>query len=443
MNSSALPIPVANYLKKYGMPGWTLETAAHKRFNNIVVIPAIQEYENLKRLFDSLLQMDKTFFGETLFVVVVNNRSDSSEEVKKDNERSIEFIRQVIGESKLNELAEKRLTAKLNLGLADASSPGKELPEKDAGVGLARKIGMDLALNFFDYSNGKKKILICLDADCTVEENYLSAIVSSFNERQLSAGYVRYEHWMPNDEKERSAIICYEIFLRYYTLGLKYANSPFAFPTIGSTMVCDADSYVKIGGMNKKKAAEDFYFLEKLAKITTITGIETTKVYPSSRGSWRVPFGTGQRINRYFAGTHQEYILYDPLSFEILKRWINIFNGASILSSEEYLGAAKSISDGLYEFLVQNSFDKDWNSILKGSKSKTQIQKQKIIWFDGFRTLKLIHFLRDFSFPQTNMFDALDKIFSMMNYNVDTARTESIPEVTDQLEYLYHLRKIT
>lgn len=30
------------------------------------------------------------------------------------------------------------------------------MPEKDGGVGLARKIGMDLALGHFDYKNSGK-----------------------------------------------------------------------------------------------------------------------------------------------------------------------------------------------------------------------------------------------------------------------------------------------
>ena len=71
----------------------------------------------------------------------------------------------------------------------------------------------------------------------------------------------------PVDNDETKAIICYEIFLRYYVLGLKFAKSDYAFHTIGSTMLCTPDAYVKVEGMNKRKAAEDFYFLEKLAKI--------------------------------------------------------------------------------------------------------------------------------------------------------------------------------
>ena len=48
------------------------------------------------------------------------------------------------------------------------------MPHKIGGVGLARKIGMDEALKIFNYNSTSKKILICLDADCTVASNYLN-----------------------------------------------------------------------------------------------------------------------------------------------------------------------------------------------------------------------------------------------------------------------------
>ena len=443
INNLTIPQNVTGYLKRYDSSLWMFETSHQTAFNNIVVIPAIDEYDNLQMLINSLLENDETYFDETLFVFVINNKLSSSNEVKKDNAKAIGLLRQVIACSAENELAVKLLKSKIKIALVDAASAGKELPEKDAGVGLARKIGMDLALNLFNYSSNKKKILICLDADCTVERNYLSAIVSTFNENEMSAACVRYEHKFPEDEREKLATVCYEIFLRYYLLGLTFAKSPFAFQVVGSTMICDAESYIKVGGMNKRKAAEDFYFLEKLAKITHIHKIDTTKVYPSCRGSWRVPFGTGQRINRYIAGTHDEYSVYDPNTFQVLKLWLEIFNSGESDSSESILQSAKSFNEGLYEFLLQNNFNKDWENILGQSKSDSQIKKQKIIWFDNFRTMKLIHFLRDHSFPQLNMFDALDKLFEMMNYNTGIHRNEIIPSLPIQLEYLDVLRKLT
>lgn len=442
--NNSLPGYVNSYLRKYFVGHWKLETGYDKYYDNIVVIPAIQEYHNLLKLLGSLCELDPKYFPGTLFLFVINNSEDAKDEINADNFRTIEFFRRILRkESADDKLINKIIEKGMNIGFIDASTKENELPDKDAGVGLARKIGMDVALQYFDYKNTFKKILICLDADCLVGENYLSTIVEEFNKHNMNAAYVRFEHKLPKDKTEQAAIICYEIFLRYYWLGLKYANSPFAFPTIGSTMVCDAESYCKIGGMNKRKAAEDFYFLEKLAKVTTIHTINNTIVYPSSRGSWRVPFGTGQRVNRYIAKTHEEYLLYDPQSFAILKNWLGIFNSALYRNGNEFLEEAGKIHPKLKSFLEMNSFADNWNNVIKNAKSEEQIQKQKLMWFDGFRTLKLIHFLRDEAFTPINMFDAVDEIFKMVNYSQLISRNEPVPSIDVQIQYLDALRSIT
>ncbi|MCL4549638.1 MAG: glycosyltransferase [Bacteroidetes bacterium] len=437
------PPIVKNYLHKHGLSPWLLTVSGQKKFNNVVVIPAIEEFENVKRLLASLIRNDKKYFDESLFLFVVNNLKSSETPVKLDNRNTLNFLLGIIDKDHKAHDAEELISSGINIGVVDASSEGHELPEKDGGVGLARKIGMDLALTILDYNSNRKKILICLDADCTVENNYLTSIVEAINSKNISAAYVQYEHKLPDEPQHKLAIICYEIFLRYYLLGLVHAGSPFAFPTIGSTMICDSESYIKVGGMNKKRAAEDFYFMEKLAKIARVEKIGSTRVHPSNRPSWRVPFGTGQRVNRFLKEAHDEYVLYDPKSFVVLKKFIEIFYSEEILEVGEYLRQAKNIDISLHEFLIQNSFDESWNKILRNSKSAGQIQKQKLMWFDGFRTLKLIHFLRDNGYPLVNMFDALDKLFALIGKDSKVARSDLIPSVEIQIEYLKHLRQLT
>lgn len=444
VNKKSFPHYVEAYLKKYALDKWSVEPSRTKKYNNIVVVPAIEEYENLLRLFESISKIGEEYVDETLFLFVINNSESADEKIKSNNEKTIQFFRELKEKNNsVTELKEIIFDRNINIGFVDASSPGNELSEKDAGVGLARKIGMDIALNLFAYENNRKKILICLDADCVIEKNYLKAIVEEVNEKNIEAGYVQYEHKLPEDEIEKHAIVCYEIFLRYYTLGLKYACSPFSFAAIGSTMFCDAESYCRIGGMNKKKAAEDFYFLEKLAKITKIRKIDSSRVYPSSRKSWRVPFGTGQRINRFLAQTHEEYLLYDPRIFIVLKNWLDVFYSGKVLSGNEYLKEAEMINPFLSSFLKMPSFAESWDKIIKNSKTSEQIQKQKTMWMDGFRTLKLVHYLRDVAFPQVNMFDALDKIFSMMGVENEIVRKEQIPPLNVQLSYLKKVRDIS
>lgn len=434
-----LPTSVKNYLRKFSFTNWKLTTTTENRYNIIVVIPTIQEKENVKKLLASLSENDSLSLSKILFVFVINNLESSDDEVKEDNLGLLGYLKSIVECEPEDVLGNNLLEKKCNIAFVDACSNGFELPEKDGGVGYARKIGMDLALSYFNYEPKLNNTLVCLDADCLVSENY-AATLNKINENKLSAGYIEYEHLLPENDREKVAIIIYEIFLRYYVLGLKYSRSPFAFDTIGSTMFCNADSYVKIGGMNKKKAAEDFYFLEKLAKITTITKVNAAKIFPSSRGSWRVPFGTGQRVNRFNAGTHDEYSLYDPISFEILRNWHEVFFDEKILSADEYLLSASNIDSTLKSFLLDQSFVEAWTKIVNETTKKDQLQKQKYFWFDGFRTLKLIHYLRDSKYPVVNIYNALDQLFEKHFLKVN--KNKFINEWQTQYEYLKCLRTL-
>lgn len=443
-----LPENVEIYLSKYALRGWEIESAGLEHISNVIIIPAIREYENIRKLLLSMAANDNKYFESTLVIFVINNSVLSSEQIKEDNIKSINLLNSIINydSSIQDELINTVYKSGLRIGMVDAASSGKELPQKDAGVGLARKTGMDLSLVIFDYSLAGKKILVCLDADCTVDNNYITEIVDNFNERNLSTAVVNYSHRVDENTEERDAIICYEIFLRYYELGLKFAGSPFCFPTIGSTMACDYESYIKSEGMNKRKAAEDFYFLEKLAKNYTVEKIKSTAIYPSSRRSWRVPFGTGQRVNRYFAHVQDEYILYDPKSFFILKEWLKVFNDENHNSVDSLIQGAKNIDCSLHSFLINQKFETDWQSILKNSKTNAQVQRQKMKWFDGFRTLKLIHYLRDNGYPPVNMFQALNILLAEFEItppgctNKDESKDNYIPGIEIQIKYLEILR---
>lgn len=429
MNSiDNLPDSVKKYLKKFSSNLWSISNDYQRLFNNIIVIPSLAEFDLLPVCLKSLEENDTNILHDTLVLVVVNNSLSASDEIKKNNKKTIDYL--------------KNYQGKLNLSFVDASSDSKAIPDKYAGVGIARKIGCDLALKKFDYSNSNKKILFFLDADCTVHYNYLEKVLSEFNKKNLHSAVIEYEHIYSDTSPEAEAIICYEIFLRYHRLGLKFAKCYYDYHTIGSTIVCDVESYIKAGGMNKRKAGEDYYFLEKLAKLNKIYTITDALVFPSARKSWRVPFGTGQRITRHLSKKQNEYVAYNPGSFKILKRWLKIFMSDKTNEPKQILSEAKNISKALSDFLLANNFEKDWKQILKNNFSLKEIQKQKIFWFDAFRTLKLIHYLRDNGFPNINLFDAVDEMFKMMHINSKISREEEIPDIQIQKQYLLFLRKI-
>ena len=207
-------------------------------------------------------------------------------------------------------------------------------------------------------------------------------------------------------------------------------------------MLCTPDAYVKVEGMNKRKAAEDFYFLEKLAKIFPIGEIKSTSIHPSKRGSWRVPFGTGKSVDRYLSNSRDEYLLYNPKSFVILKTWLEVLNDTLISDQSALMKISKNIHPALSDFLTQQDFENFINKVLLKNNNPTEIEKQKHFWFDAFRTLKLIHYLRDATYPNINMFSAIDELLRMMKIENSIKRKSEIPDLKTQKEYLILLRKI-
>ena len=128
---------------------------------------------------------------------------------------------------------------------------------------------MDEALRRFDYVNRPEGIILCLDADFTCDFDYLVEIEKWFSDPERVACSIYFEHPLesPDNQRVTEAIILYELHLRYYVQSLRFASFPYAFHTIGSSMAVRSDVYRKQGGMNKRQAGEDFYFLHKVIPL--------------------------------------------------------------------------------------------------------------------------------------------------------------------------------
>ena len=413
----AYPEKIVNYLDKKSLNRWNLEWTEFSGVQAAIVIPAICEFENIKRVLLSLAQNNKSCLQKSLIIFVINNSVSSEPEVKDDNTKSIVFLRELINRKSSNDIVGVILNSGMNIALIDAATVRNEFDDDEGGVGLARKVGMDTALQIFSYSSPEKKIIISLDADCVVEKNYLAEIIGSFTNNKLFAALVDFEHNISEEGMNKLGIVSYEIFLRHYVVGLLFAKSPYGFHTIGSTIVCDHEAYIKVGGMNTKKAAEDFYFLQKLAKHYDIKRITSTKVRPSSRESWRVPFGTGRSITDFIINK-KNILLYDADVYVILKNWLELLHSDLSLNPDLILIEAKKIHPELFNYLENRGFRMDWEKILENSKSVKQLEYQRKNWFDAFETLKLIHHLRDTSFPMMNIESGVEKLFQVVKYSV-------------------------
>lgn len=435
----AYPEKVADYLKKKFLKNWELEWLEISGIQATIIIPAICEFENIKKVLQSLTKNDKSCLQKSLVIFVINNSVSSDPEVKVDNNKSLALLREIIERKSSDNFAGIIFCSGIQIGLIDAASEGKEFNDDEGGVGMARKIGMDTALQVFDYSTPEKKLIISLDADCVVEENYLDEIIRSFTNSNFSAATVDFGHNYSVDGINRLGIISYEIFLRHYVAGLLFAQSPYAFHTIGSTIVCEHEAYIKVGGMNTKKAAEDFYFLQKLAKHYTINRISSTKIKPSARESWRVPFGTGRSMID-FSSNKKSIFVYDADVYIILKDWLALLHSDLSLNLSQISNETKIIHPELYNFLESRGFSEDWEKILENSKSPKQLDYQRKNWFDAFETLKLIHHLRDTAFPMMEIKAGVEKLFQVVQHSVKFELSTEINTIENL--YAYYLSEL-
>ena len=156
---SHIPEIVRKYLNKFSTGNRKIFCDDLSAIANVIVIPAIDEFQNIVSLLNSLSEMDGRYFSSSLFLFVINNSAFSSDEIKAGNKSSIELISKIISKINDKDYSSQIIKSNLRIALIDASSSGNELPEKDAGVGLARKIGMDAALKIFNYKSTEKKII--------------------------------------------------------------------------------------------------------------------------------------------------------------------------------------------------------------------------------------------------------------------------------------------
>ena len=408
---------IAHYLaKKSECARWPLYVPDARDIGQVVVIPACAEFDHL---FDTLRSLEANPVEETrrtLVMVVVNHRIGAPDTIQNNNRQTL---------AKLADLSD---SITIRLAVIDAVSPGRELPEKE-GVGLARKIGLDAGLRVLHENGLPDAPLICLDADTLVPADYLAALRRFFAERPRWAAVIDYAHPLDGPPRETAAIACYELFLRYHVLGLEKAGSPYAFHAIGSAMACTAQAYAAISGMNRRQAGEDFYFLQQLAKTGAVERIRETVVRPSARPSQRVPFGTGMRVRRYLEGNGDEYRLYHSESYRILRDWLNVIETGMESPAETLLDTARNIAPPLLGFLEEQRFAVVWPRLQRNHPEREAHRRAFHGWFDGFKTIKLLHHLRDHGYPMQEMFGAFRALFVEGQPPVELA-----PELRHDLE---------
>ncbi len=380
------------YLRKHQLVPRQLDGPPHAELGIVVVIPCYNE-PDLRLTLDSL-QACRSPRAAVEVLVVINAPEDAGTRVLQQNRRSLQTVQDVdrsLGDPRL------RLHALYF----------SELPPELAGVGCARKAGMDEASRRFADLGRPEGLILSLDADCRVAPDYLQAVESHFACNPKSpAGSIYFEHPLDGD---CAGIMSYELFLRYYVHALRFSGYPHAFQTVGSAMAVRANAYVKQGGMNRRRAGEDFYFLQKLMALGRFSEVRDTVISPSARRSTRVPFGTGQAIGQIELSGHAGYPAFSPRLFRDLAPLFGRVERACELGFQP-LPRWAGLAPVLVDFLRGAGFDDKMLEIRRNAVSPRTLRQRFYNWFNPFRVLKFANFATASAYPKVDVIHAAHQL---------------------------------
>lgn len=373
----------------------------------IVVIPCHNEPDlpgSLQSLKDAFVPMDVS----VEVITVVNHGVNIGGSIVKQNEITVVQANQFSLDNNSESITFRTIEV-------------LDMPPKKAGVGLARKIGMDEALNRFSKIN-KDGVIVCFDADSSCESNYFEAILSHFKKHPKTPGCsIHFEHPLEGNSytvEEYNAIILYELHLRYYKNAQQYTGLPFVFHTIGSSMAVRASVYAKQGGMNKRKAGEDFYFLNKIIQLGNFTELNATTVIPSPRVSDRVPFGTGKAVGEIVSTEQATLETYNFRIFMELKAFVG-----EVYKGNKYLNT-RNLSTLINVFINPEDLDVKIAEIAKNSNSEEAFIIRFFKVFDAFWIMKYVHFARDNFHEQVTVLAASNELLLELGVISQPLKTE-------------------
>ncbi len=390
------------YLKNYAEQEYLIVNKIENKYSNAVIIPAYNEGESLLILLEQI----RNFHAEKVIVILLVNAHDATpQDVIITNQCLLKEIQHryvCCWQEKNSTPMTLYQLGKHDLLIVDRNQPHNLLRQKE-GVGMARKIASDIAFALYYHDKLATQWIHSTDADVVLPDDYFLQS-RKLEEMNAAAAIYAFCHQVMGCEQQQKAMLQYDLALDYYVQGLQFAASPYAFHTIGSTFVFNADCYAKIRGFPKRAAGEDFYFLNKLAKQGEIVQLHGDKLIIQGRLSDRVPFGTGHALHKILNLWQLDltYCYYHPRVFLLLKFWLQLMSEITLesdcLTINKELGFMvedEQEKNLIIVVLQQLGFFTALEKLQQQNNDINKLQKQLVIWFDAFRTLKFIHALRD------------------------------------------------
>lgn len=398
---------ISQYLQRYSEAETQLIPAAllnrSSTWQLCLTMPCFKE--NPQKLIDKIQQY-ASHQQQLLFILVLNHPADQP--CPQEHHELIQGLNQTFSVDVSNQhLATYTITDGSHLLLVDRSVLGSPLDKKQA-VGLARKIGLDIALQLYHQGLVDSPWLMSSDADACIEAHHFEAVRSIAPDSGASAHLFQYSHG--DVDTNTIAMRLYDFSLSYYQQGLAWAGSAYAHQSLGSIINVNALSYAKARGMPKRAAGEDFYLLNKLRKLGPITTLETQALKLEARESDRVPFGTGPALLKIkqLDNPINHYHFYAFEIFVELKKTLAVLGSYS--SPQTLDNYRQQLSTKSLAALNSQSILSKIESGLSRCKTEAQYQQHFINVFDAFQTLKFIHYLRDHYYPSISLDSLMSEI---------------------------------
>ncbi|MCB9228952.1 MAG: hypothetical protein H6618_05005 [Deltaproteobacteria bacterium] len=371
---------------------------------HLLVLPLYEESDNILTCLASLERSARFAGIRPLIILVVNNREKDPDSVRLDNQRTLKLLWNLISAPCLCPEPFRGFCGSLDwaeLLVVDRSSKGHEFPEKQ-GVGLARKIGGDLACTLFRHGFTSAAYARTTDADALFPEDYFKDPGIHGGAGQAAAYIFPFVHRAPQGScpEQKDAVDLYHRYLCDYTRGLREAGSPYAFATIGSAICFSLYHYALVRGFPARMAGEDFYFLNKLRKTGEIRELSSAPLILQGRLSSRVPFGTGQGIRQIMDCFRmgQPWKHYPDHAFIQLRYWLRALDCYCEHEDPErffsdYNHLVANGSRRSQDILVHLKMEPFLRSLPRRAPRVSVRKQQMMVCFDAFRTMKFIHYV--------------------------------------------------
>ncbi|MCI4668380.1 MAG: hypothetical protein MRZ79_09590 [Bacteroidia bacterium] len=286
------------------------------------------------------------------------------------------------------------------------------IPSKKLTQGLAMKIGMDQALERFHQNEIKNGWIVPLAPDVELPPAFLSNL-HHYVDKKPKKSAIGFG-FKVRDIADAQDKAIQELSQRYIIEGLRFAEHPHAYYTLGDTFACKSSFYEKFGGINQKFRGATFNFLQKFISEGQFKELPSLPV--------KLPPST--HLPRIFSGV----ILPSSMLFLEIKELLHHLPAIR-------LGEFIELPTALSAFLKEHDFSSKLEEMQKHSSSFESFQKRFYSWFSLERVASFLQSGQSYH-PAKGTLDSCLDLFTLIG--IEHPETISLESLLNRLRDFHY-----